>query len=350
MDFYDFEDQYKRNIPTETSMKKLRGTRRAFGSALGAAAFLGLAPLAMAQDFPARGKPIRIVVGFTAGGGTDAQARIVAQKLGEVLHTSVIVDNKPGASTMLAANEVSRALPDGYTLLYAPSSTMAQNPHTFSQVPYDPFKDFTAISMGGRGPLVLSLSTTVPVNNVKELVAYVKANPGKVSYASFGAGTSSHIYGEAFVKKTGIDAVHIPYKGGSDAAKDLIGGRVQYMFDSASSAVITSATGKVKILAVAADARVSALPDVPTFAEQGYAGLDLPSWLGFYGPARMPAPVLEKLNTALAKVLAMPQVREFYRSGGYEAGGTTPEEFASITRTTYDQWGAMVQQVGLAKQ
>ncbi|EJL73455.1 hypothetical protein PMI12_03429 [Variovorax sp. CF313] len=250
-------------------MRKPHGTRRAFGSALGAAALLGLAPLALAQDFPVRGKPIRIVVGFTAGGGTDAQARIVAQKLGEVLDTSVIVDNKPGASTMLAANEVSRAQPDGYTLLYAPSSTMAQNPHTFAQVPYDPFKDFTAISMGGRGPLVLSLSTSVPVNNVKELVAYVKAHPDKVSYASFGAGTSSHIYGEAFVKKTGIDAVHIPYKGGSDAAKDLIGGRVQYMFDSASSAIITASTGKVKILAVAANARIAALPDVPTFAEQG---------------------------------------------------------------------------------
>jgi hypothetical protein len=202
---------------------------------------------------------------------------------------------------MLAANEVSRALPDGYTLLYAPSSTMAQNPHTFAQVPYDPFKDFTAISMGGRGPLVLSVSTTVPANNVKELVAYVKAHPGKVSYASFGAGTSSHIYGEAFVKKTGVDAVHIPYKGGSDAAKDLIGGRVQYMFDSASSAVITSATGKVKILAIAANARISALPDVPTFAEQGIAGLDLPSWLGFYGPAHMPAPVVAKLNAALTQ-------------------------------------------------
>lgn len=332
-------------------MKRLHGTRRAFGLAAGAAAFWGLAPLARAQDFPARGgKPIRIVVGFTAGGGTDAQARIVAQKLGEVLNTSVIVDNRPGASTMLAASEVARAPADGYTLLYAPSSTMAQNPHTFTQVPYDPFKDFTAISMGGRGPLVLSLSTSVPVNNVKELVAYVKANPGKVSYASFGAGTSSHIYGEAFVKKTGIDAVHIPYKGGSDAAKDLIGGRVQYMFDSASSAIITAGTGKVKILAVAANARISALPEVPTFAEQGYAGLDLPSWLGFYGPARMPQPVVDRLNTALAQVLAMPQVRDFYRNGGYEAGSTTPQEFASITRTTYEQWGAMVQQVGLAKQ
>ncbi|SEA17338.1 tripartite tricarboxylate transporter substrate binding protein [Variovorax sp. YR216] len=332
-------------------MKTGHAGRRAFASALGAAALLGLMPAAaMAQAFPAPGKPIRIVVGFTAGGGTDAQARIVAQKLGEVLGTSVIVDNKPGASTMLAASEVARSLPDGYTLLYAPSSTMAQNPHTFAQVPYDPFKDFTPISMGGRGPLVLSISTTVPATSVKELVAYVKAHPGQVSYASFGTGTSSHIYGEAFVKKTGIDAVHIPYKGGSDAAKDLIGGRVQYMFDSASSAVITSATGKVKILAVAASARIPAMPDVPTFAEQGFAGLDLPSWLGFYGPARMPAPVVAKLNAALTKVLAMPQVQEFYRSGGYEAGATTPDEFASITRSTYERWGTMVQQVGLTKQ
>lgn len=331
-------------------MKTFDGSRRAFGAALGAATLWGLVPGAMAQDFPARNKPIRIVVGFTAGGGTDAQARIVAQKLGELLGTSVIVDNKPGASTMLAASEVARALPDGYTLLYAPSSTMAQNPHTFAQVPYDPFKDFTAISMGGRGPLVLSVSTTVPAGNVKELIAYVKGHPGKVSYASFGAGTSSHIYGEAFVKKAGIDAVHIPYKGGSDAAKDLIGGRVQYMFDSASSALITASTGKVKILAIAADARIAALPDVPTFAEQGVSGLDLPSWLGFYAPAHVPAPVVAKLNAALTQVLTMPAVRDFYRTGGYEAGASTPEEFAGITRSSYELWGAMVQQVGLARQ
>ena len=137
-------------------------------------------------------------------------------------------------------------------MLYAPSSTMAQNPHTLAQVSYDPFKDFTPISLGGRGPLVLMISSAVPANNVRELVDYVKAHPGKVSYASFGTGTSSHIYGEVFVKKTGTDAVHVPYKGGSDAAKDLIGGRVQYMFDSASSAIITAGTGKAKIIGIAA--------------------------------------------------------------------------------------------------
>jgi tripartite-type tricarboxylate transporter receptor subunit TctC len=321
-------------------------TRRSFQLALIGVLF-GATTAAVAEDFPAKGKTLRIVVGFTAGGGTDAQARIVGQKLGEILGTPVVIENRPGASTMLAASEVARAQPDGYTLLYAPSSTMAQNPHTLPQVPYDPFKDFTAISLGGRGPLVLSVSSSVPVQSVAELIAYVKARPGTVSYASFGTGTSSHIYGEAFVKRTGLDAVHVPYKGGSDAAKDLIGGRVQYMFDSASSAVIASQTGKVKVLAVAGPSRIDALPGVATLAEQGVSGLDLPSWLGFYGPAKMPAAVVERLHAALAEALATPAVRDFYRSGGYEAGASTPDEFARLTRTTYEQWGSMVQQVGL---
>lgn len=324
-------------------------SRRAFGMVLGGAALLGASTLALAQEFPVKGKPIRIVVPFTAGGGTDAQARIVALKLGELLGANVIVDNRPGASTMMGAGEVARSLPDGHTMLYAPSSTMAQNPHTLSNVPYDPFKDFTPISVGGRGPLVLMISSEVPASNVRELIAFMKGND-KVSYASFGAGTSSHIYGEVFLQKTGLKAVHVPYKGGSDAAKDLIGGRVQYFFDSAASAIITAGTGKVKIIGVAAEARIPALPDVPTLSEQGVPGLDLPSWLGFYGPANMPAAVVKTLNTAIGQALAMPQVKDFYRKGGYEAGGNSPEEFGKLTRATYDRWGAMIKQVGLGKQ
>lgn len=331
-------------------MASLNMSRRAFGTLLGGTALLGISPMAAAQEFPIKGKPIRILVPFTAGGGTDGQARLVAQKLGELLGTTVVVDNRPGASTMLAANETARAVPDGHTVLYAPSSTMAQNPHTLSQVTYDPFKDFTPVSLGGRGPLVLAISSEVPANTVGELVAYIKARPRQVSYASFGTGTSSHIYGEIFLKKTGTDAVHVPYKGGSEAAKDLIGGRVQYMFDSASSAIITAGTGRTKIIGVAAPSRIDALPDVPTLNEAGVPGLDLPSWLGFYGPAKMPAPVVNALNAALAQVLAMPQVKEFYRKGGYEAGSMSPDEFAKLTRATYERWGALVQQVGLTKQ
>lgn len=327
-------------------------SRRVFAALAGSAALIAAVPQALAQqqDFPIKGKAIRIVVPFTAGGGTDGQARIVAQKLGELLGTTVIVDNKGGASTMLGASEVARSAPDGYTVLYAPSSTMAQNPHTLANVPYDPFKDFTPISLGGRGPLVLMISSEVPANNVKELVAYMKANAGKVSYATFGAGTSSHIYGEMFLKKTGTEAVHVPYKGGSDAAKDLIGGRVQLFFDSAASAIITAGTGKVKIIGIAAESRIAALPEVPTLAEQGVAGLDLPSWLGFYGPAKMSPAVVKTLNNAIAQVLAMPPVKEFYRKGGYEAGALSPEEFTRLTRVTYDRWGAVIQQLGMAKQ
>lgn len=331
-------------------MGALKMTRRGFGTLLGGTALLGISPLALAQEFPIKGKPIRIIVPFPPGGGTDAQARIVAQKLGDVLGATIVVDNRPGASTMLGASEVARSVPDGHTILYAPSSTMAQNPHTLAQVSYDPFKDFTPISLGGRGPLVLMISSSVPANNVRELVDYLKAHPGQTSYASFGTGTSSHIYGEMFVKQTGTDAVHVPYKGGSDAAKDLIGGRVQYFFDSASSAIITASSGKAKIIAVAAPSRIDALPDVPTLNEAGVPGLDLPSWLGFYGPAKMPAATVNVLNAALAKVLAMPDVKEFYRKGGYETGSTSPDEFAKLTRSTYDRWGILVQQIGLTKQ
>jgi tripartite-type tricarboxylate transporter receptor subunit TctC len=327
-------------------------SRRAFAVLAGSAALATALPQALAQatDFPNKGKAIRIVVPFTPGGGTDAQARIVAQKLGELLGTTVIVDNKGGASTMLGASEVARSAPDGYTVLYAPSSTMAQNPHTLINVPYDPFKDFTPISLGGRGPLVLMVGNDVQANNVKELVAYMKANAGKVSYATFGAGTSSHIYSEMFLKKTGTEAVHVPYKGGSDAAKDLIGGRVQLFFDSAASAIITAGTGKARIIAIASESRIAAMPDVPTLAEQGVSGLDLPSWLGFYGPAKMSPAVVKTLNAGLAKVLAMPDVKEFYRKGGYEAGAMSPEDFGKLTRVTYERWGAVIQQLGMTKQ
>ncbi|WPH12049.1 Bug family tripartite tricarboxylate transporter substrate binding protein [Variovorax paradoxus] len=316
--------------------------------ALGAAA-LPCAALA-AEPFPEKGRSIRIVLGLAAGGASDAQARFVANKLGEVLQTPVIVENRPGASFILATEEVIRAAPDGYTMMYAPSSVVAQNPQTLAQVRYDPFKDLTPISLGARGPLVLTVHASVPARTVQELVAYIKANPGKMSYASFGTGTSSHIYGEAFAKQAGLDVVHVPYKGGADAAKDFLAGRVQYYFDAAPNAIQNTATGKVRMLAVAAPRRSAMLPDVPTMTEQGVSGVDMPSWLGFYGPARMPAPVVARLNAALAQVLAMPATRDFFRQGAYEAESSSPAQLAELTRATYEQWGDMIRKLGLAKQ
>ncbi|EJE51850.1 hypothetical protein PMI14_03490 [Acidovorax sp. CF316] len=325
--------------------------RFATGLALGA---LGttLAPLGAlgAEPFPAKGRTIRIVLGLAAGGASDAQARFVATKLGEVLQTPVIVENRPGASFILATEEVIRAAPDGYTMMYAPSSVVAQNPQTLASVRYDPFKDLTPISLGARGPLVLTVHASVPARTVRELVDYIKANPGKIGYASFGTGTSSHIYGEAFVRQAGLDAVHVPYKGGADAAKDFLAGRVQFYFDAAPNAIQNTATGKVRMLAVAAPQRSPLLPDVPTMGEQGVSGIDMASWLGFYGPARMPAPVLERLNAALAQVLAMPATRDFFRQGAYEAESSSPAALAALTRTTYDQWGETIRKLGLTKQ
>ncbi|MFZ3121683.1 MAG: tripartite tricarboxylate transporter substrate binding protein [Variovorax sp.] len=326
------------------------GVGLGLGLALGASALSPSALAAGPVPFPEKGRSIRIVLGLAAGGASDAQARFVANKLGEVLQTPVLVENRPGASFILATEEVIRAAPDGYTVMYAPSSVVAQNPQTLAQVRYDPFKDLTPISLGARGPLVLTVHTSVPARNVRELVAYVKAHPGTMSYASFGTGTSSHIYGEAFARQAGLDVVHVPYKGGADAAKDFLAGRVQYYFDAAPNAIQNTATGKVRMLAVAAPQRSAMLPDVPTMSEQGVSGVDMASWLGFYGPARMPAPVVAKLNAALAQVLAMPATRDFFRQGAYEAESSTPQQLADLTRTTYDQWADTIRKLGLAKQ
>jgi len=313
---------------------------------------LGLAPVAArvaAQEFPIPNKPIRVVVGFPAGGGTDLQARQAADRLGQLLNVPVLIDNRPGAGTMLAAQEVQRAAPDGHTLLYTPSSTLAQLPHTLSVVKYDTFRDFTPISLGALGPLVLVLHKSIPARDVRELVAYAKAHPGHINYVSQGTGTSSHMYGEIFAKQAGIAIVHVPYKGANDVAKDFIAGRVHMQFASSSAAVALAKTGEIRMLAVVAHQRSPLFPDLPTMAEQGVTGVDIESWVGWFGPAGMPRAVVAKLNAAINEVLATPKVREEYRLGGAEARGSTPEQFAATVRQTYDDWGRTLQQVGFTK-
>ena len=325
---------------------------RALTPVLAAAALAGLPTRAAAQTpaYPARGKTIRLVVGLAAGGSLDAQARVVAQKLTEQTGNQVIVDNKPGASMMLAATEVARAAPDGYTLLYAPSSTFAQNPHTLASVPYDPFKDFTPITLATKGPLVLTLHTSVPASNVKELVAWARANPGKLNFASFGTGTSSHVYAEAFAKAAGIEMTHVPYKGTADAARDLLEGRVQAYFDAAPTAIINERTGKIRILGVAAPVRNAFMPNVPTITEQGVPGIDLTSWIAIVGPARMPPELVTRVNAVLVQALANPQVHEAIAKGAYETAPSTPAELASEIRSAYERWGAMIKQIGFVRQ
>jgi len=305
---------------------------------------------AQAQEFPIKGKPVRIVVGFPAGAGVDAQARAVTTRLSEVLGVPVFVENRAGAGTLIAAQEMLRSAPDGHTIFYSASSTFAQNPHTMKAATYDPVKDFTPISMGAKGPLVLVVNSGLPVKNVQELIAYGKAHPGTLSYGSFGTGTSSHIFGQIFARQTGLDMVHVPYRGGADLATDLMGGRVPMAFDAAPAAIQNSLSGKARIIAVAAPVRSEFMPDVPTLSEQGVSGMDLTSWLGWFGPARLPAQTVQKLNAALADAIAQPQVQRIYKEGAYTAESSSPEVLAQAVRDSYERWGTLVRQAGIPKQ
>lgn len=306
--------------------------------ALLAALLLPLALAAAAGEFPVPGKPIRLVVGYPAGGGTDIQAREVAQQLAQLLGATVIVDNRPGASTMLAANEVARALPDGHTLLYTPASTLAQLPHTLLAVKYDTFKDFTPVAQTALGPLILVVHKSIPANNVKELVAYAKAHPGELNYVSQGVGTSSHIFGSVFAKQAGIDIVHVPYKGANDVAKDFISGRVHMQFASSTAAVQLARSGEVRLIGTVAPRRSPLFPDLPTMKEQGIANVDIESWIGILGPAGMEPQTVEKLSDAIGRVMKQPKVREDFLAGGAEPRWLGPQDFAGAVRESYNLW------------
>ncbi|MEJ8851136.1 tripartite tricarboxylate transporter substrate binding protein [Variovorax rhizosphaerae] len=303
----------------------------------------------MAATFPVPGKPVRILVGTAAGGGTDMTARLVAAKLQPLLGVPVVVENRPGASMMLAAGEVARAAPDGHTLLYTPDSVLTQNPHVLDSVPYDPMKSFTPISLGALGSVVLVANDELKAGNVKDFVTYAKAHPGTLSYASAGMGTAFHIYGEMLNRQAGLDMVHVPYKGAGDVGKDIVGGRIQVMFAAASGGLQFAKTGKVKLLGVAGPRRTDLLPGVPTLAEQGYAGFDIDTWLGWFGPANMPPEVVDKINKLLRQVLADPGIREQFVTAAYEAQASSPAELAGMVKSSYGRWGSLVKQVGVLK-
>ena len=304
-----------------------------------------------AQTFPQPGKPIRVLVGFAAGGGTDIQARIVAPRLADALGTNVIVENKPGAGTSIAAAEVVRSVADGHTILYSFNGAFAQVPFTLAGgVPYDPIKDFTPISLGARGSQILVLHVSVPAHSIKELLDWAKANPGKLNIASFGTGTSSHLFAEMFMRQSGVEMVHVPYKGTGDAVKDLLAGRVQIMFDAGTSAIANAATGRMRMIAVVGEKRSPFTPDVPTLTEQGIKGIDLVGWLGWFGPANLPPEITKKLNAALVKALADPAVKVAIEKGGYESVSSTPEELSALTKRDIERWSKVIKDIGFKPQ
>ncbi len=319
--------------------------RRSLMTLLVAAVGCALPAAANAQQFPIAGKPIRIIVPFAAGGQTDIQARAIAQRMAETLSVPIIVENKPGASTLIGAREVQRAAPDGHTLLYT-IATHVQMPHLYKTPPWDVFADFTPVTTGARSMTVLTAHVSAPFNTVAELVAYAKANPGKLNYASFGAGSSSHLNGEMLRMMAEIDLVHVPYKGSGDAMKDHLSGVVQLFFDGPTTAIANAQTGRVKLIAIAAETRTAALPQVPTLREQGY---DIGMWgyLWFWGPPGMPAATVDAVYAHLVKAILHPDVKELFAKGGAEASGLPPAEMAREVKRLHERWGAVIREVGV---
>ena len=312
------------------------------------AAWLLLSCAVHGQTFPIAGKPVRIVVPFPAGGQTDIQARAIAAKMSQLGGGSVIVENKPGASTIIGAMEVIRSAPDGHTLLYTISSTAAQNPHLFSKLPYEPFRDLTPVMFAARSATILVAPANAPFSTVGELIAYAKANPGKVNYGSFSLGSTSHLAGEVLKRNAGIDIVHIPYKGSADATVGLLSGAVQLMFDGPTTALTNAKAGKVKMLAIADDRRYPVAPEVPTMSEAGVPGFDkLVGGMQFFGPGNIPRGVLAQVNAELARVLRQPDVARLFVDNGNEVLASSPEEHARSVRELYDSFGVLIRELGI---
>ena len=308
------------------------------------AAWVLLVPgLVIAQSFP--NKPIKVLVPFPAGGTVDFFARTLAPKLSEALGQTVLVENRPGAGGNIATEAVAKAAPDGYTLLMG-SEIVAINTSLYSKLNYDPLKDLAPIVLVGTVPNILIVNPAVPVNNVKELIALGKTKSANLSYASTGQGTSTHLSTELFKNMTGMEAVHVPYKGGPPAIADLLGGQVNMMFINMPTGIAHVRSGKVKILAVSSKKRVAQLPDVPTVEEAGVKGFVTYAWSGLFAPAGTPRDVVQRLNQEVVKLLKLPSIREQLAGQGAEAVGDTPDEFAHFMRDEVAQWAHMVRTSG----
>lgn len=313
------------------------------------AAALGLAVLAAARPAAAQGfpdKPLRILVGASPGGGTDILARVLADKLGPALKQSVVVENRPGASNTIAAEMAARAVPDGSTLLLATNTAQAVAPHML-KLKYDPLKDLQPIGLVAVMPNVLVVSSSAPYKSVQEVVAALRAQPGAMKYASSGVGSTQHIGGEAFGLVTGTKAIHVPYKGSSQAHIDVIAGQVDMMFDSTSSAMGQIRSGKLRALAVSSPTRSGELPDVPTLAELGVQGADVSTWYGLYVTGGTPRPALERLTAELTRALQMPDVQARIKALGGELGTLTGAQFADMNKSEFEHYGKLVRDANI---
>lgn len=300
-------------------------------------------PVVQAQDYP--NKPIRIVVPFPAGGTTDIITRAVAQKLSEEFKQPVIVDNRPGGGANIGADHAVRSAPDGYTLLMA-STAHSINASLYPKMTYDPVKDFTPITMVAETAQVLVVHPSVPANNVRELIAYLKAAPNPVSYSSAGNGSQPHLSTELFKMMSNTPMLHVPYKGGPQAMTDLIAGHVQVSLATAPSAVQNVKTGKVKALGVSTKHRIPALPDVPTIAESGLPGYEASGYFGLVGPPQLPATIVNKINAAVVKIVREPAMSKYLSEQGADPITSTPAEYGSLIKDEVEKWGKVVKATG----
>jgi tripartite-type tricarboxylate transporter receptor subunit TctC len=303
-----------------------------------------LPALALAQNYPT--KPVRIMVGANAGGGTDIIARLLAEKMAEGLKGNFIVENRPGASNTIAADLTAKAPADGHTLLVATNTGQAIAPHLL-KLNFDPLRDLTPVGLIVTVPNVLVVGSQVPVNTVAELVAAMKAKPGDFKYASSGVGSTQHIAGEGFDLAAGTRSLHVPYRGSSQAHLDIIAGNVQIMFDTTSSAMGNIKAGKFKPLAVTTNRRSPELPQVPTLAEAGVSGFEMSTWYGMFVTSGTPAETVRRLQAELQRVVQLPDVQARLRALGGEPGGMTPEQFAAFNQREFESFGQLIRRAGI---
>jgi len=320
-------------------------SRRAL-SACAAAAALFAAAGAWAQSGPYPNHPVKILVGQPPGSATDLSARAVAQILQQEFGQSFVVENKPGAGGIIATLQAAKSPPDGYTLLMSSSGPLAVNPTLYSNLPYDPAKDFDAITLVNETPMFLVSNPQFPPSTVAELIKYAKANPRKVSYGSSGVGITNHITMEYFASAAGVKLVHIPYKGGPLALNDVMGGQIPLMFEPASTVMPQAQSGKLRILGVSTAKRTSIAPDVPTIAEAGVPGFDATAWVGLVAPARTPPEIIDKIYRATVKGLRTPEMRARFVPLGVDIVANTPAEFGAFIKTEIVKWGAVVRESG----
>ena len=301
---------------------------------------LALAIPASAQEYPA--KPIRVVVPFPPGGATDLITRRIGERLTQRWGQPVVVENKPGANTIIGTEAVYRAEADGYTLLMTSPAGLVQLPPLYPKLPYDPERDFLPLTQIAEVPTALIVPNELPVKDVKGLAGYLKGNPAKTSYGSLGLGSTLHIYGEAFKRQVGADTVHVPYKGDAPAMTDLVAGRVQYLFNNPVSAIGFAKGGKVRILAVTGEQRLPAIPEVPTMAQAGFPGFEVVGWFAYFVHAKTPRPIAEKLHAELSQIIRSPEISDFLKERGTLPTGIGLEEFGRKVASERRVWAKLI--------